>query len=91
MKAYNASLNGKPAPVMDGFTGEQRVFIGWGQAWLSKSTDEALRNQVATDPHSPAQFRVNGVVRNIPEFYTAFNVKATDSLYLAPEKRVKIW
>ncbi|MFA4871214.1 MAG: M13-type metalloendopeptidase [Pedobacter sp.] len=91
LKAYNASLNGKPAPVMDGFTGEQRVFIGWGQAWLSKSTDEALRNQVATDPHSPAQFRVNGVVRNIPEFYTAFNVKATDSLYLAPEKRVKIW
>jgi putative endopeptidase len=91
LKAYNASLNGKPAPVMDGFTGEQRVFIGWGQAWLSKSTDEALRNQVATDPHSPAQFRVNGIVRNIPEFYTAFNVKATDSLYLAPEKRVKIW
>jgi putative endopeptidase len=91
LKAYNASLNGKPAPVMDGYTGEQRVFIGWGQAWLSKSTDEALRNQVATDPHSPAQFRVNGVVRNIPEFYTAFNVKATDSLYLAPEKRVKIW
>lgn len=91
LKAYNASLNGKPAPVMDGFTGEQRVFIGWGQAWLSKSTDEALRNQVATDPHSPAKFRVNGIVRNIPEFYTAFNVKPTDSLYLAPEKRVKIW
>ncbi|WP_316817769.1 M13 family metallopeptidase [Pedobacter nyackensis] len=91
LKAYNTSLNGKPAPVMDGFTGEQRVFIGWGQAWLSKSTDEALRNQVSTDPHSPAQFRVNGVVRNIPEFYTAFNVKPTDSLYLAPEKRVKIW
>lgn len=91
LKAYHASLSGKPAPVMDGFTGEQRVFIGWGQAWLSKSTDEALRNQVSTDPHSPAQFRVNGVVRNIPEFYTAFNVKPTDSLYLAPEKRVKIW
>ncbi len=91
LKAYNTSLNGKPAPVMDGFTGEQRVFIGWGQAWLSKSTNEALRNQVATDPHSPAKFRVNGVVRNIPEFYTAFNVKPTDSLYLAPEKRVKIW
>jgi putative endopeptidase len=91
LKAYRTSLNGKPAPVMDGFTGEQRVFIGWGQAWLSKSTDEALRNQVGTDPHSPAKFRVNGVVRNIPEFYTAFKVKATDSLYLAPEKRVKIW
>lgn len=91
LKAYHASLNGKPAPVMDGFTGTQRVFIGWGQAWLSKSTAEALRNQVGTDPHSPAKFRVNGVVRNIPEFYTAFKVKPTDSLYLAPEKRVKIW
>lgn len=91
LKAYKASLNGKPAPAMDGFTGEQRVFIGWGQAWLSKSTEEALRNQVGTDPHSPAQFRVNGIVRNIPEFYTAFKVKPSDSLYLAPEKRVKIW
>ncbi|MNY16704.1 Neutral endopeptidase [compost metagenome] len=91
LKAYKASLNGKPAPEMDGFSGEQRVFIGWAQAWLNKSTEEALRNQVGTDPHSPAQFRVNGVVRNIPEFYTAFKVKPTDSLYLAPEKRVKIW
>lgn len=91
LKAYKASLNGKPAPVMDGFTGEQRVFIGWGQVWLNKSNAEALRNQVGTDPHSPAKFRVNGVVRNVPEFYTAFKVKTTDSLYLAPEKRVKIW
>lgn len=91
LKAYHASLNGKPAPVMDGFTGEQRVFLSWAQVWLKKSTEEALRNQVSTDPHSPAQFRVNGVVRNIPEFYTAFKVKPTDSLYLAPEKRVKIW
>ncbi|WP_082161793.1 M13 family metallopeptidase [Rufibacter radiotolerans] len=91
LKAYNNSLNGKPAPVLDGFTGTQRVFIGWGQAWLSKAREEALRNQVSTDPHSPAKFRVNGVVRNVPEFYTAFNVKPTDSLYLAPEKRVKIW
>ena len=91
LKAYHASLNGKPAPVLDGFTGDQRVFIGWGQAWLSKARAEALRNQVSTDPHSPAKFRVNGVVRNIPAFYNAFNVKPTDSLYLAPEKRVKIW
>ncbi|WP_316791270.1 M13 family metallopeptidase [Pedobacter frigoris] len=91
IKAYKTSLAGKPSPKMDGFTGEQRVFIGWAQAWLSKSTDEALRTQVGTDPHSPAMFRVNGVVRNIPEFYTAFNVKPTDSLYLAPDKRVKIW
>ncbi|MDO1444772.1 M13-type metalloendopeptidase [Rhodocytophaga aerolata] len=91
LKAYNASLNGKPAPVLDGFTGNQRVFIGWAQAWLNKSRDEALRNQINTDPHSPAKFRVNGVVRNIPEFYTAFNVQPSDSLYLAPEQRVKIW
>ena len=91
LKAYNASLKGKPAPVMDGFTGNQRVFIGWGQAWLRKAREEALRIQVSTDPHSPSQFRVNGVVRNIPEFYTAFNVQPTDSLFLAPDKRVKIW
>jgi putative endopeptidase len=91
LKAYHASLKGKPAPVMDGFTGDQRVFIGWAQAWLNKSREEALRNQVSTNPHSPAKFRVNGVVRNIPEFYTAFNVSPTDSMYLAPEKRVKIW
>lgn len=91
LKAYHASLNGKQAPVMDGFTGEQRVFLSWAQVWLKKSTEEALRNQVGTDPHSPANFRVNGVVRNVPEFYTAFKVKPSDSLYLAPEKRVKIW
>jgi putative endopeptidase len=91
LKAYNASLKGKPAPVLDGFTGDQRVFIGWAQGWLDKAREEALRNQVGTDPHSPAKFRVNGVVRNIPQFYSAFNVEPTDSLYLAPEKRVKIW
>jgi putative endopeptidase len=91
MKAYKASLNGKEAPVMDGFTGEQRVFIGWAQAWQFKDRPEALRNQVRTDPHSPAKFRVNGVVRNVPEFYEAFSIKPTDSLYLAPEQRVKIW
>ncbi len=91
LKAYKASLNGKPAPVMDGFTGEQRVFLGWGQAWLSKARSESLRNQVSTDPHSPAMFRVNGVVRNVPEFYSAFNIQPSDSLYLAPDKRVKIW
>ncbi|MEK8179155.1 M13-type metalloendopeptidase [Flavobacterium buctense] len=91
IKAYKASLNGKEAPVMDGFTGMQRVFLGWGQVWLEKSRAEALRSQIASDPHSPALFRVNGTVRNIPEFYEAFNIKPTDSLYLAPEKRVKIW
>ena len=91
LKAYKISLDGKESPVLDGFSGEQRVFIGWGQSWLNKTREEALRNQVASDPHSPAKFRVNGVVRNIPEFYTVFNIKPTDSLYLAPDKRVKIW
>lgn len=91
LKAYKMSLKGNEAPVLDGFTGEQRVFIGYGQAWRGKSRDEALRVQVNTDPHSPRDFRVNGVVRNVPEFYEAFNVQPTDSLYLAPDKRVKIW
>jgi putative endopeptidase len=91
LKAYQKSLNGKPGPKMDGFTAQQRVFIGYAQSWLSKEREEALRNQVASDPHSPAKFRVNGIVRNIPEFYEAFNVKPTDSLYLAPGKRVRIW
>jgi putative endopeptidase len=91
IKAYKATLNGKEAPVMDGFTGMQRVFLGWGQVWAEKMREEALRSQIASDPHSPALFRVNGTVRNVPEFYEAFNIKPTDSLYLAPEKRVKIW
>lgn len=91
IKAYKATLNGKEAPVMDGFTGMQRVFLGWGQVWAEKIREEALRSQIAGDPHSPALFRVNGTVRNIPEFYEAFNIKPNDSLYLAPEKRVKIW
>ncbi|MGO4773463.1 M13 family metallopeptidase [Flavobacterium sp. W22_SRS_FK3] len=91
IKAYKTSLNGKPSPVLDGFTGEQRLFIGWAQSWLNKVREASLRTQIASDPHSPPKFRVNGVVRNIPEFYKAFDVKPTDSLYLAPEKRVKIW
>ncbi len=91
LKAYNMSLDGKQTSEMDGFTGEQRVFIGYAQAWRNKIRDEALRVQINTDPHSPAKFRVNGIVRNVPEFYTAFNIKETDSLYLASEERVKIW
>ena len=91
LKAYRMSLEGKEAPVLDGYTGIQRVFIGYAQAWRGKSRDEALRVQVNTDPHSPRVFRVNGVVRNIPEFYEAFNVTEADSLYLPPEERVKIW
>ncbi|WP_026376726.1 M13 family metallopeptidase [Aestuariibacter salexigens] len=90
-KAYKLSLQGEPAPVLDGFTGDQRVFIGFAQVWASKYRDEALRNQVNTDPHSPAVFRTNGPLRNVPEFYEAFDVTPQNALYLAPEERVKIW
>ena len=91
LKAYHISLQGKKSERMDGFTGDQRVFIGWAQVWNGKSRDEALRSQISSDPHSPREFRVNGVVRNIPEFYEAFKVQKTDTLYLDPEDRVKIW
>jgi len=90
-RAYLNSLDGKPSPVMDGFTGEQRVFLGWAQVWKNKSRDEFVRNQVLSDPHSPADFRVNGTVVNIPAFYEAFDVKPGDKLYLPPEERVTIW
>ena len=91
LKAYLLSRNGEEPPMMDGFTGVQRVFLGWGQAWRDKARDKALRVQVGTDPHSPAIFRVNGVVRNIPTFYQAFNVGDKNELYLPQEERVKIW
>jgi putative endopeptidase len=89
--AYEMSLNGEEAPVIDGFTGVQRVFLGFSQVWRSKSRDEALRVQIAVDPHSPAIYRANGPVRNVPEWYEAFNVEEGDALYLPPEERVKIW
>lgn len=91
LAAYHASLGGKPAPVIGGFTGDQRVFLGWAQANRSKSTDSAVRKQVISDVHSPRKFRVNGVVRNINEWYTAFDVKPDQKLYTAPKDRVHIW
>ncbi len=91
LKAYKLSLEGKDAPVLDGFTGEQRFFISWSQVWRRKGRDEYLRNMLMTDPHSPSEYRVIGIVSNIPEFYTAFDVKEGDKMYIAPEKRVKIW
>jgi putative endopeptidase len=89
--AYQMSLNGEEAPVIDGFTGAQRVFLGFGQVWSGKYRDEALRLQIETDPHSPSMYRANGSVRNVPAFYEAFDVSEDDALYLAPEERVKIW
>jgi putative endopeptidase len=77
--------------VIDGLTGDQRVFLGWAQVWKSKFRDEALRRQVTTDPHSPDMLRVNGVVHNVPGWYDAYGVKPGDKLYLAPDQRVKIW
>jgi endothelin-converting enzyme/putative endopeptidase len=87
---YLASLNGKPAPKQDHFSGDQQFFIAFGQNWRSKTRDAALRQQVIGDPHSPAQFRAN-TVRNIDAWYDAFDVKPGDKLYLAPENRVRIW
>ena len=89
--AYQLSLDGAESPVMDGYTGLQRVFIGYGQTWRNLARDEYVRTQIQTDPHSPAQYRVNGVVRNVPEFYEAFEIAESDDLYLPPEERVKIW
>jgi putative endopeptidase len=91
LDAYHASLHGKPAPVIDGLTGDQRVFLGWAQVWREKIRDETLRQRLVTDPHSPALYRVNGTIRNIPGWYEAFGVKDGDKLYVAPDQRVKIW
>ncbi len=91
LEAYQLSLHGKPAPVIDGTTGTQRVFLGWGQVWRDKIRDEALRQRLVSDPHSPAYYRVNGIVRNLDVWYEAFDVKPGDKLYLAPEARVRIW
>jgi putative endopeptidase len=91
LDAYHASLKGKPAPVIDGLTGEQRVFLGWGQAWRGKLRDDAIRRQVVSDPHSPRQYRVNGVMRNIDAWYDAFKVNPDEKLFIEPSGRVRIW
>jgi len=89
--AYQMSLEGAESPVIDGFTGVQRVFLGFGQIWSGKYRDESLRLLIGTDPHSPVMYRANGSVRNVPAFYEAFDVSEDDALFLAPEDRVKIW
>ena len=91
LRAYKLSLDGKAASVIDGFTGEQRFFISWSQVWRRKYREEELRNRLMTDSHSPSEYRAIGIVSNIPEFYTAFDVKEGDKMYIAPENRVKIW
>jgi putative endopeptidase len=91
LDAYHTSLKGRPAPVIDGFTGDQRVFLGWAQVWREKIRDETLRQRLVSDPHSPARYRVNGVIRNVDGWYSAFQVQPGDALYVAPADRVKIW
>ncbi len=90
-KAYKISLKGKKAPVIDGLTGEQRLYMGWAQVWRTKMREQQQIVQVKTDPHSPGQFRANGTLRNQPGFYDAFKVKQGDKMYLAPQERVIIW
>lgn len=89
--AYKLSLNGEEAPVLDGYTGDQRFFMSWAQVWRALQREDAARAQILTDPHSPAKYRVNGVVRNMDAWYEAFGVEEGDALYLAPEDRVRIW
>ena len=89
--AYKLSLKGKEAPVIDGLTGDQRFFLAWAQVWKSKAREETILNRLKTDSHSPPQYRINGPLRNLNEWYKAFDVKPGDKLYLPPEQRVRIW
>ncbi len=90
-RAYRLSLHGQPDPVIDGTTGDQRFFMAWAQVWRSKVRDQLARQYLVTDPHSPPQYRINGIVRNFDEWYRAFGVRPGDKLYLPPEQRVRIW
>jgi putative endopeptidase len=85
------TLAGKPAPVIDGLTGDQRFFLGFAQIWARKHREADLKNRLTVDPHPPAEYRVNGTVRNVPAFYSAFAVKEGDKMFLPPAERVRIW
>ncbi len=91
LDAYHLSLAGKPAPVIDGLTGDQRVFLGWAQVWRGSIRPDALRRQLVSDVHSPETARVNGVLRNVDTWYEAWGIKPGDPLYVAPDQRVRIW
>jgi putative endopeptidase len=90
-RAYTISLGGRPAPVIDSFTGPQRFFLGYGQIWRTKARDEFLRQQVLADPHSPGYFRAFVPLTNLLAFYDAWDVKEGDKMYRPPAERVKIW
>jgi putative endopeptidase len=91
LDAYHVSLKGAPAPLLEGTTGDQRVFLGWAQVWRGKSRDDALRQQLVSNPHSPPHERVDGPIRNVDAWYAAFDIKPGDPLYVAPDQRVRIW
>jgi predicted metalloendopeptidase len=84
-------LRGHPSPLIDGLTGDQRFLMAWARVWRSKERDAYLRQWVITVPHSPSKFRVNGIVAHVSAFYSAFDAKAGDALFRAPERRVRIW
>jgi predicted metalloendopeptidase len=90
-RAYQLSLGGKPAPTLDGLSGDQRYYVGWAQIWRAKERDDALRQQVMTNPHSPEMYRANGPLRNIAEFYSTYGVKEGDKMFLPTDRRTKIW
>ena len=90
-RAYQISLNGQPAAVIDGLTGDQRFFLAFAQVWRGKIREEALVRQLTSDPHSPVLYRLNGVVRNVNAWYDAFGVTEDDAMYLPPDERVSIW
>jgi endothelin-converting enzyme/putative endopeptidase len=90
-KAYQLSLDGQEAPVIDGLTGDQRFFLGWAQVWRGKARDEEAKRLLTVDSHSPVKFRANGAAVNVTEFYRAFDVQEGDGMWLPPEERVKIW
>jgi|LakMenE01Jun11ns_1017448.scaffolds.fasta_scaffold9935732_1 endothelin-converting enzyme/putative endopeptidase len=89
--AYKLSLNGKPSAEIDGFTGEQRFFLGWSQIWRRKYREQELKRRLLVDPHSPSRYRVIGIVSNMDAFYEAFSIKPEDKMFIAPENRVRIW
>ena len=91
LDAYHKSLGGKEAPVIGGLTGDQRFFLAYAQVWRAKAREDALRNQVTTDPHSPARYRTIVPIRNLDAWYEAFDIGPDSAMYIPPEKRVHIW
>ena len=90
-EAYRIALTGAPAPDIDGFTGDQRFFLGYAQIWRSKIRDEALRQRLLSDPHSPAKYRVNGVIPNLTAFQDAFTTAPTDPMFKTADQRIVLW